>query len=140
MVRVVHLWMVSDISTNKQTSSIKIPFYMETMLVDSKIKYIFKIVFMEQELCSMLNVKRQRSWQQGLSQIIDSTALSMLEDFLHNTARKTIGGLKDCFEDTCFAVFGTVKHVVDDEEWCYTACTCNKTVYPDSKMFFAKME
>ena len=35
---------------------------------------------------------------QGLSQIIDSTALSMLEDFLHNTARKTIGGLKDCFE------------------------------------------
>ncbi|KAH1133842.1 hypothetical protein GYH30_012304 [Glycine max] len=36
MVRVVHLWMVSDISTNKQTSSIKIPFYMETMLVDSK--------------------------------------------------------------------------------------------------------
>ena len=35
---------------------------------------------------------------QGLSQIIDSIALTMSEDFLHNTTRKTIGGLKDCFE------------------------------------------
>jgi len=61
----------------------------------------------------------------------DSTALSMSEDFLHNTIRKTIGGLKDCFE-----VFGIVKHVLDNEEWWYTACTCNKLVYHVSKMFF----
>ncbi|KHN07326.1 hypothetical protein glysoja_012624 [Glycine soja] len=52
-----------------------------------------------------------------LSQITDSTALSMSKNFLHNTIRTTIGGLKDFFEDTCFAVFGIVKHVVDDEEW-----------------------
>ncbi|KHN07850.1 hypothetical protein glysoja_047708 [Glycine soja] len=50
----------------------------------------------------------------------------MSEDFLYNTPRKTISALKDCFEDTCFVVFGTMKHVVDDEEWWYTACTCNK--------------
>ena len=68
---------------------------------------------------------------QGLSQMTDSTALSMSEDFLHNTIRKTIGGLKDCFE-----VFGIVKHVLDNEEWWYTACTCNKLVYHVSKMFF----
>ena len=39
-------------------------------------------------------------------------------------------------QDTCFVVFGIVKHVVDDEEWWYTAYTCNKSVYPDSDMFF----
>ena len=68
---------------------------------------------------------------QGLSQMTDSTALSMSKDFLHNTIRKTIGGLKDCFE-----VFGIVKHVLDNEEWWYTTCTCNKLVYHVSKMFF----
>ncbi|KAL2976649.1 hypothetical protein AAZX31_13G021000 [Glycine max] len=70
------------------------------------IKYIFKIVFVEQELCSMLNVKRMmESPPQGLSQIIDSIALTMSEDFLHNTTRKTIGGLKDCFECTLIQIF-----------------------------------
>ncbi|KAL5187588.1 hypothetical protein HKD37_05G013238 [Glycine soja] len=204
-----------NISTNKQTSSIKIPFYMETMLVDSKgdtvhgsvkrtliykfdknlqegkvtthhkyiivFQYFTKVVLVDNasvpnfvydcvpirdivcgvydnkihlqnciygarvvfnaecEKAKELATRMFESPSQGLSQIIDSTALSMLEDFLHNTARKTIGGLKDCFEDTCFAVFGIVKHVVDDEEWCYTACTCNKTVYPDSKMYRIKV-
>ena len=33
-----------------------------------------------------------------LSQITDSTALSMSKNFLHNTIRTTIGGLKDFFE------------------------------------------
>ncbi|KAH1059930.1 hypothetical protein GYH30_003758 [Glycine max] len=71
---------------------------------------------------------------QGLSQMTDSTALSMSKDFLHNTIRKTIGGLKDCFE-----VFGIVKHVLDNEEWWYTTCTCNKLVYHVSKMYRIKV-
>ncbi|KAG5062854.1 hypothetical protein JHK85_004037 [Glycine max] len=36
MVRIARLWMVSDVSTNKQTSSNKIPFSMEMVLMDSK--------------------------------------------------------------------------------------------------------
>ncbi|XP_028216716.1 replication protein A 70 kDa DNA-binding subunit A-like [Glycine soja] len=36
MVRVVHLWMISNVSTTKQTFSSKIPLSMETVLVDSK--------------------------------------------------------------------------------------------------------
>ncbi|KAG5111876.1 hypothetical protein JHK82_035145 [Glycine max] len=36
MVRVVRLWMVLDVLTNKQTSSNKISFSMEMVLVDSK--------------------------------------------------------------------------------------------------------
>jgi len=34
MVRVVRLWMVSNVLTNKQTSTIKIPLSMEMVLVD----------------------------------------------------------------------------------------------------------
>ncbi|KAH1099635.1 hypothetical protein GYH30_035011 [Glycine max] len=64
-----------------------------------------------------LATRMMESPPQGLSQIIDSIALTMSEDFLHNTTRKTIGGLKDCFEVTCFPIFGTVKYVVDDEKW-----------------------
>ncbi|KAG5051536.1 hypothetical protein JHK87_003734 [Glycine soja] len=36
MVRIARLWMVSDVSINKQTSSNKIPFSMEMVLMDSK--------------------------------------------------------------------------------------------------------
>ncbi|KAG4915486.1 hypothetical protein JHK87_053043 [Glycine soja] len=38
MVRVVHLWMISNVSTTKQTFSSKIPLSMETVLVDSKVR------------------------------------------------------------------------------------------------------
>ena len=37
MVRIARLWMVSDVSTNKQTSSNKIPFSMEMVLMNSKV-------------------------------------------------------------------------------------------------------
>jgi len=33
-------------------------------------------------------------------------------------------------------VFGTIKHIVIEEDWWYTACVCNKDVYPNSKIFF----
>ncbi|KAL5147606.1 hypothetical protein HKD37_06G017241 [Glycine soja] len=36
MNNVVHLWMISNVSTNKQTSSKKMSFSMEMVLVDSK--------------------------------------------------------------------------------------------------------
>lgn len=35
---------------------------------------------------------------QGLSQLTNSAALSMSDDFLYNTPNKTIGALKGCFE------------------------------------------
>ncbi|RZC24565.1 hypothetical protein D0Y65_003669 [Glycine soja] len=188
MVRIAHLWMVSDVSTNKQTSSNKIPFSMEMVLMDSKgdrvhgsikrtLIYKFDKTLQEEKVNSIqffgvvrnvdiyiespttnkihlqncicgtrvvsnaeceevkeLATRMFESPSQGLSQMTDSTALSMSEDFLHNTIRKTIGGLKDCFE-----VFGIVKHVLDNEEWWYTACTCNKLVYHVSKMYRIKV-
>ncbi|QCD82775.1 Replication factor A [Vigna unguiculata] len=49
----------------------------------------------------------------------ESSKNTVEEDFLTLTPRTTIQGLKDC------------------KEW-YTACVCNKAVYPDSKMFFCE--
>jgi len=35
-------------------------------------------------------------------------------------------------------LFGTIKNILDEDYWWYTACVCNKAVYPDSKMFFCE--
>lgn len=33
---------------------------------------------------------------------------------------------------------GTITEIIDPEDWWYNACICNKSVYPDSNMFFCK--
>ncbi|KAK8466561.1 hypothetical protein PHAVU_008G122133 [Phaseolus vulgaris] len=75
---------------------------------------------------------------QGLSQLFEASKHSLEVEFLQLTPRNTIGGLKDYIEVNRFIILGTIKHVVDDDDWWYTACVCNKAVYPDSKMFFCE--
>lgn len=29
-----------------------------------------------------------------------------------------------------------MKHIIDNEDWCYTLCLCNKSVYLDEKQWF----
>ncbi|QCD92785.1 replication factor A1 [Vigna unguiculata] len=41
-------------------------------------------------------------------------------------------------EESTFIVKAIIKHVLDHDDWWYTACICNKVVYPDSKMFFCE--
>ncbi|QCE04120.1 Replication factor A [Vigna unguiculata] len=41
-------------------------------------------------------------------------------------------------EVATFILFGTINHIWDEDDWWYTACVCNKAVYPDSKMFFCE--
>jgi len=43
-----------------------------------------------------------------------------------------------CFQENTFVVLATIKHIVANDEWWYTACLCNKVIYPDSKMFFCE--
>ena len=40
------------------------------------------------------------------------------------------------FQENTFVVKATIKHVLDHEDWSYTACIYNKVVYLNSKMFF----
>ncbi|CAJ2644327.1 unnamed protein product [Trifolium pratense] len=71
----------------------------------------------------------------GISLLKDTSKVSNEDDFLNLTPMATIEGVKDCSVEKTFAVFGTVKFI-DDSEWWYTACTCNKKVYPDERMYF----
>lgn len=75
---------------------------------------------------------------QTLSQLAETPRISLEDEFLSLTQRKTILELKDCKDETCAVVLGTIKHILEEGEWWYTACTCNKAVYPDSKMFFCE--
>ncbi|QCD94010.1 Replication factor A [Vigna unguiculata] len=81
--------------------------------------------------------ENNESPSQGLTQLSQSSKNTMEEDFLTLTPRTTIQGLKDCKEVT-YILFGTIKHILGDDDWWYTACVCNKIVYPDSKMFFCE--
>ncbi|KHN37150.1 hypothetical protein glysoja_038770 [Glycine soja] len=56
------------------------------------------------------------SLSQGLSQLIDSIALSMLEDFLYNAPKKTISAPKDCFEIRVIDESDSVTFVIFDRD------------------------
>ncbi|KAK2435994.1 replication protein A 70 kDa DNA-binding subunit E [Trifolium repens] len=73
-----------------------------------------------------------------LTQIIAQPRVDPLQEFLYSTPRNTIQGLLNCEEDAIFVVLGTIKHIVNNDNWFYTACACNKSVYPDSGMYFCE--
>ncbi|XP_027931228.1 uncharacterized protein LOC114187234 isoform X2 [Vigna unguiculata] len=71
-----------------------------------------------------------------LSQPNASPKYNMEQDFLFLTPRKTIEELKDLKED-CFCItLATIKDIEESDNWWYTACKCNKSVFPDSNMYF----
>ncbi|PNX58530.1 replication factor A protein, partial [Trifolium pratense] len=72
----------------------------------------------------------------ALTQINAKPRADPLQEFLYSTPRNTIQGLLNCEEDVVYVVFGTIKHIVNNDNWYYTTCACNKSVYPDSGMFF----
>ncbi|QCD95798.1 Replication factor A [Vigna unguiculata] len=82
--------------------------------------------------------ENNESPSQGLTQLSQTSKNTVEEDFLTLTPRTTIQGLKDCKEVTTYILFGTIKHILVDDDWWYTACVCNKAIYPDSKMFFCE--
>ncbi|XP_027927578.1 replication factor A protein 1-like [Vigna unguiculata] len=72
---------------------------------------------------------------QPLTQLGQSSKVSLEEDFIKLHPRCSIEDLKDFEQESTFVVKATIKHVLDHDDWWYTACICNKAVYPDSKMF-----
>ncbi|XP_027905731.1 uncharacterized protein LOC114165274 [Vigna unguiculata] len=75
---------------------------------------------------------------QPLTQLGQSSKISLEEDFIKLHPRCSIEGLKDFEQESTFVVKATITHVLDHDDWWYTACICNKAVYPDSKMFFCE--
>ncbi|XP_068503703.1 replication protein A 70 kDa DNA-binding subunit C-like [Phaseolus vulgaris] len=75
---------------------------------------------------------------QGLSQLCDSRKQNAEDEFINLIHINIIQGLKDCREESTYVVLATIKHIVADDDWWYTACLCSKVVYPNSKMFFCE--
>ncbi|XP_027941100.1 uncharacterized protein LOC114194891 [Vigna unguiculata] len=69
---------------------------------------------------------------QPLTQLCPSSKVSLEDDFIKLHPRSSI-------EESTFVVKATIKHVLDHDDWWYTACICNKAVYPDSKMYKLKL-
>ncbi|KAL5069248.1 hypothetical protein RYX36_020135, partial [Vicia faba] len=78
----------------------------------------------------------------------DASEMSLEEEFLNLSQRKSIEELKDCqdvilvilifhtYLNMVCVVIGTIKHVIGGNDWWYVACVCNKGVVADSKGFF----
>ncbi|CAI8607822.1 unnamed protein product [Vicia faba] len=67
----------------------------------------------------------------------DTSEMSLEEDFLKLSRRKTIEELKDCQDNIFCIMLGTMKHVISGNNWWYAACVYNKGVVTDSKGFSA---
>ncbi|XP_027906001.1 replication factor A protein 1-like, partial [Vigna unguiculata] len=102
----------------------------------TRIKY--NVNFKEASELKSRMIENNESPSQGLTQLSQTSKNTVEEDFLTVTPRTTIQGLKDCKEVATFILFGTINHILDEDDWWYTACVCNKVVYPDSKMFFCE--
>ncbi|XP_058773373.1 uncharacterized protein LOC131647495 [Vicia villosa] len=73
---------------------------------------------------------------QSFSYMKDASEMSLEEDFLNLSQRKTIEELKDCQDNMVCVVLGTIKHVSGGNDWWYAACVCNKGVVVDSRRLF----
>ncbi|QCD89601.1 Nucleic acid-binding [Vigna unguiculata] len=66
---------------------------------------------------------------QPLTQLGQSSKVSLEEDFIKLHPRCSIEGLKDFKQESTFVVKAIIKHVLDHDDWWYTACICNKAVF-----------
>ncbi|WJX62617.1 hypothetical protein P8452_47591 [Trifolium repens] len=73
-----------------------------------------------------------------LTQIQMEPVVSPMDEFLFNTPRITLQGLKDSTTESVHVVCATVKKILNPNCFWYTACVCNKSVIPDSNMFFCE--
>ncbi|QCD86165.1 Replication factor A [Vigna unguiculata] len=130
LARVVRLWFVEDYTKGKT------PFSMEIVLQDQEI--IFNCDGEDATKLKKMMWDNTESPSQALTQLCGSSKVSLEDDFIKLHPRSSIEGLKDFKQESTFVVKATIKHVLDHDDWWYTACICNKAVYPDSKMFFCE--
>ncbi|KAG5042514.1 hypothetical protein JHK87_006429 [Glycine soja] len=43
-----------------------------------------------------------------------------------------------CFGGSSYLVYGTIKHIIDEQYWWYTAYGCNKSINPNEKKWFCE--
>ncbi|CAI8612820.1 unnamed protein product [Vicia faba] len=67
----------------------------------------------------------------------DASEMSLGEEFLNLSQRKTIEELKDCQYNIVCIVLGTIKHLIGGNDLWYVACVYNKGVVTNSKRIFS---
>ncbi|PNX95543.1 replication factor-A carboxy-terminal domain protein [Trifolium pratense] len=72
------------------------------------------------------------------TQVSTESSVKPLDEFLHNTPRITLQGLKDATTESSHVVAATVKRTLNPNSYWYTSCLCGKAVVPDSKMWYCE--
>ncbi|PNX62550.1 replication factor A protein, partial [Trifolium pratense] len=66
------------------------------------------------------------------------SSVQPLDEFLYNTPRITLQGLKDATNESSHVVVATVKRTLNPDSYWYTSCLCGKAVVPDSQMWYCE--
>ncbi|XP_058758714.1 uncharacterized protein LOC131631967 [Vicia villosa] len=99
--------------------------------------YIGKVVVLVG--CLKVKIDNIGSPTQPFSYIKYAFELSLEEEFLNLSQRKTIEELKDSQNDMVCVVLGTINHFVGGSDWWYAACVYNKGVVVDSKRYSVRL-
>ncbi|GAU21859.1 hypothetical protein TSUD_33550 [Trifolium subterraneum] len=73
-----------------------------------------------------------------LTQFNAEVRVQPIDEFLYNTPRITLQGLKEATSESLNVVVATVKRILNPDSYYYTACMCSKAVIPDSRMFYCE--
>ncbi|GAU29146.1 hypothetical protein TSUD_59130 [Trifolium subterraneum] len=73
-----------------------------------------------------------------LTQLNAEARVQPVDEFLYNTPRITLQGLKDATSESLNVVVATVKRILNSDSYYYIACMCSKAVIPDSRMFYCE--
>jgi len=104
------------------------PFFILYYTLISFIPYTMSVIQKHTHSLQELNLDK-KSW----NIVARVVRLWFVEDY---TKGKTPFSMEIVLQQSTFVVKATIKHVLDQDDWWYTACICNKAVYPDSKMYF----
>ncbi|QHN76784.1 Replication factor-A carboxy-terminal domain protein [Arachis hypogaea] len=66
----------------------------------------------------------------------EGKVVSLENDFMRLTRKCTIEELQDNNEEGSFIIFGTIRGIVEDGGWWYSACVCGKGIYPQNGAYY----
>ncbi|RYR77545.1 hypothetical protein Ahy_A01g002052 [Arachis hypogaea] len=66
----------------------------------------------------------------------EGKVVSLKDDFMRLTRKCTIEELQDNNEEGSFIIFGTIQGIVEDGSWWYSACVCEKGIYPQNGAYY----
>ncbi|QHO11282.1 Replication protein A 70 kDa DNA-binding subunit C [Arachis hypogaea] len=66
----------------------------------------------------------------------EDKGVSLEYDFMRLTKRCTIEELHDNNEEGSFVILGTVRSIVDEGPWWYSACVCEKSIQPQGGAYY----